>query len=194
MSHPVHQWFTAFLANYPFWCIWKPNYPKNCQKIDQKPIQKNLLWKSVKKSFKKNLSDNHEKNMSKNLSKKSIEKSVNESVKNPSKNPSKKSVQKNCQKICPKNLSKNLSKSPSKKSDKKWLEYKKLTKICLWKNVKNLSKFMNLLKIISDYPFLIHKLPQKSNLPQVKKHCCTLFYYTVLPIFAILKILVLGQI
>ena len=35
---------------------------------------------------------------------------------------------------------------------------------------KNLSKFMNLLKKFSDYPFLIHKLPQKGNLPQVKKH------------------------
>ncbi len=26
-------------------------------------------------------------------------------------------------------------------------------------------------KKISDYPFLIQKLPQKSNLPQFKKHC-----------------------
>ena len=29
----------------------------------------------------------------------------------------------------------------------------------------------NLPKKISDYPFLIQKLPQKSNLPQFKKHC-----------------------
>ena len=36
---------------------------------------------------------------------------------------------------------------------------------------KNLFKFMNLLKNFSDYPFLINRLPQKGNLPQVKKHC-----------------------
>ena len=39
---------------------------------------------------------------------------------------------------------------------------------------KNLSKFMNWLKNFSDYTFLIHKLPQKGNLPQVKKHCSRL--------------------
>ena len=32
---------------------------------------------------------------------------------------------------------------------------------------------MNLLKNFSDYPFLIHILPQMGNLPQVKKHCST---------------------
>ena len=57
--------------------------------------------------------------------------------------------QKISQNICSKNTSKNLSKNMSK----------------------NLSKFMNLLKNFSDYPFLSHRLPQKGNLPQVKKHC-----------------------
>ena len=28
----------------------------------------------------------------------------------------------------------------------------------------------------SDYPFLIHRLPQKDNLPQVKKHWSTLLF------------------
>ena len=39
---------------------------------------------------------------------------------------------------------------------------------------------MNLLKNFSDYPFLIHRLPQKGNLPQVKKHCSSLIYYNML--------------
>ena len=38
---------------------------------------------------------------------------------------------------------------------------------------------MNWLKIFSDYTFLIHKLPKKGNLPQVKKHCLKpLFFLT----------------
>ena len=45
---------------------------------------------------------------------------------------------------------------------------------------------MNWLKFFSDYTFLIHKLPQKGNLPQVKKHCFRVLVvntYTVWSIF-----------
>ena len=27
-SQFINQWFLTFLANYPFWWIWKPNYPQ----------------------------------------------------------------------------------------------------------------------------------------------------------------------
>ena len=60
----LEQWFLTFLANYPFWWVWKPNYPqtvkKSVQKICQKSVKKSLkicpkksVEKSVKKSFKK---------------------------------------------------------------------------------------------------------------------------------------------
>ena len=68
-------------------------------------------------------------------------------LKNLSKNRSKmfqKSALKICQKISPKN--------PSKRS---------YSKICQ----KNLPKFMNWLKIFSDYTFLIHKLPKRAFSP-----------------------------
>ena len=48
---------------------------------------------------------------------------------------------------------------------------------------------MNLLKFFSDYPFLIHRLPQKGNLPQVKKHCyncCTVSIFVAGVIWTIL--------
>ena len=40
--------FLFFLANYPFWYIWKPNYPQNCRKISQKALKN-----SVKKIYHK---------------------------------------------------------------------------------------------------------------------------------------------
>ena len=52
------------MANYPFWCIWQPNYPQNCQKIFPKNLSKNLS-----KSYVNNLSKNPSKNLSKNLTK-----------------------------------------------------------------------------------------------------------------------------
>ena len=107
------------MANYPFWCNWKPNYPKKLSK---------------------NLSKNISKNLSKNYVKKSVKKSF------------KKIWQKICQKIFQK-----ICQNPSKNL------------------LKNMSKFMNLLKFFSDYHFLNHRLPQKGNLPQVKKHCSILY-------------------
>ena len=48
---------------------------------------------------------------------------------------------------------------------------------------KNLSKFMNLLKFFSDYPFLILRLHQKGNLPQVKNHCAIFILLLIANIF-----------
>ena len=72
MQNKLVQWFLTFLANYPFWCNWKPNYPKKLSKNLSKNISKNLsknyVKKSVKKIFRKDV-------------KKCIKKSVQKSVK-----------------------------------------------------------------------------------------------------------------
>ena len=59
----LRQWFLTFLANYPFWWVWKPNYPQNCQKIcpkNPKKLSKNYVKKFVikicQKIYQKNLS------------------------------------------------------------------------------------------------------------------------------------------
>ena len=55
--HILEQWFLTFLANYPFWCIWKLNYPKTCQKICPKNVSK-ICHKSLPKNLSKNLQKN----------------------------------------------------------------------------------------------------------------------------------------
>ena len=96
-----YQWFLTFLENYPFWCIWKPNYPQNCRKICPKNLSKDIskkLSKICPKICQKNLSKNLSKICSKTLSVKFVQKICQ------------KIFQNICHKIflqiCPKNLSK----------------------------------------------------------------------------------------
>ena len=67
------RWFLTFLANYPFWCIWKHDYTQNCQKYAQKICQK-ICHKNLSKNLSKNLPKNLSKNLSKNMPKKSVKK------------------------------------------------------------------------------------------------------------------------
>ena len=62
-----------------------------------------------------------------------------------------------------------MSKILSKKYDKR--SVKKSVKNISKKLSKDLSKFLNLLRKFLRLPFSIHRLLQKGNLPQIKKHC-----------------------
>ena len=97
----------------------------------------------------------------KKLTKKSVKKSVKKSFKKSVKK-SIKNLLKICQKICQKIFEKNLSKDLSKN----W--QKNLSKNTYIKKSVQIYEFSI---FFSDYPFLIHRLPQNGNLPQVKKHC-----------------------